>query len=105
MSRLPKRERDARARERCASVGLRGLRRSACRASSRAASSSASALARALVLEPTVLLFDEPLSNLDAKLRRRVREEIRELQQGLGLTVLTSRTTRTRRWRSPTGSS
>jgi iron(III) transport system ATP-binding protein len=46
------------------------------------------AVARALVLEPQVLLFDEPLSNLDAKLRRRVREEIRELQQKLGLTVV-----------------
>ena len=34
-----------------------------------------------------MLLFDEPLSNLDAKLRRRVREEIRELQQSLNLTV------------------
>jgi iron(III) transport system ATP-binding protein len=39
------------------------------------------------VLEPQVLLFDEPLSNLDAKLRRRVREDIRELQQSLNLTV------------------
>ncbi|EDP65012.1 Fe-ABC transporter, ATP-binding protein [alpha proteobacterium BAL199] len=46
------------------------------------------AVARALVLEPQVLLFDEPLSNLDAKLRRRVREEIRDIQQSLGLTVV-----------------
>ncbi len=46
------------------------------------------AVARALVLEPQVLLFDEPLSNLDAKLRRQVREEIREIQQKLGLTVV-----------------
>ena len=45
------------------------------------------AVAPALVLEPQVLLFDEPLSNLDAKLRRRVREDIRELQQSLNLTV------------------
>lgn len=44
------------------------------------------ACARALVLEPQVLLFDEPLSNLDAKLRRRMREDIRELQLNLGLT-------------------
>ncbi|VAW12164.1 Spermidine/putrescine import ABC transporter ATP-binding protein PotA (TC 3.A.1.11.1) [hydrothermal vent metagenome] len=46
------------------------------------------AVARAIVLEPQVLLFDEPLSNLDAKLRRQVREEIREIQQNLGLTVV-----------------
>jgi iron(III) transport system ATP-binding protein len=46
------------------------------------------ALARALVLEPDVLLFDEPLSNLDARLRRTMREEIRALQQRLGVTVV-----------------
>lgn len=46
------------------------------------------AVARALVLKPDVLLFDEPLSNLDARLRRSMREEIRALQQALGVTVV-----------------
>ncbi len=46
------------------------------------------ALARSLVVEPEVLLMDEPLSNLDAKLRISVREEIREIQRRVGITTL-----------------
>ena len=46
------------------------------------------ALARALVIEPGVLLFDEPLSNLDAKLRVSMRTEIRRIQQEVGITAV-----------------
>lgn len=46
------------------------------------------ALARALVVEPSVLLFDEPLSNLDAKLRVSMRTEIRKIQQKVGITAI-----------------
>ena len=46
------------------------------------------AVARAIVQQPDVLLFDEPLSNVDAKLRRKVRAEIRDLQQRFGLTAV-----------------
>ena len=46
------------------------------------------ALARALVVEPDVLLLDEPLSNLDAKLRVRVRTELKEIQRSLGKTTI-----------------
>lgn len=46
------------------------------------------ALARGLIMEPDVLLLDEPLSNLDAKLRKSMRTEIREIQRTLGMTML-----------------
>src|SRR5207302_7543244 len=46
------------------------------------------ALARALVIEPSLLLLDEPLSNLDAKLRAEMREELRSIQRRTGATTL-----------------
>jgi putative spermidine/putrescine transport system ATP-binding protein len=46
------------------------------------------ALARALVIEPSILLLDEPLSNLDAKLRDEMRAQIRDIQQQLGITTV-----------------
>ena len=46
------------------------------------------ALARALVIRPSILLFDEPLSNLDAKLRDEMRNEIRDIQKRLGITAI-----------------
>ena len=46
------------------------------------------ALARAIVIQPRLLLFDEPLSNLDARLRVQMREEIRDLQQRLAITTI-----------------
>ena len=68
-------------------VGLKGLENRATNALS-GGQQQRVALARALVMHPQVLLFDEPLSNLDAKLRKYVREEIRELQQNLGITTV-----------------
>jgi iron(III) transport system ATP-binding protein len=87
MSRLPKKEVRERAEAGLALVGLSGY---GPRLPSELSGGQQQrvAVARALVLEPEVLLFDEPLSNLDAKLRRHVREEIRDIQQSLGLTVV-----------------
>ncbi|MFN3266963.1 MAG: ABC transporter ATP-binding protein [Deinococcales bacterium] len=70
-----------------AQVGLQNLEQRAVQALS-GGQQQRVALARALIMQPRVLLFDEPLSNLDAKLRKRVREEIRELQQRFGITSL-----------------
>ena len=83
---MPRARAHEQAREKLALVGLKGLD---ARLPSELSGGQQQrvAVARALVLEPEVLCFDEPLSNLDAKLRRRVREDIRELQQRLGLTV------------------
>ena len=60
----------------------------ASRSSSPAASASASPLGRAIVRKPAVFLFDEPLSNLDAKLRVQMRAEIKKLQQRLKTTTV-----------------
>jgi iron(III) transport system ATP-binding protein len=85
VARRPKEEVAARVEEALAMVGLEGL---SLRTPSQLSGGQQQrvALARALVIRPRVLLFDEPLSNLDAKLRKRVREDIRALQQRLGIT-------------------
>ena len=84
---VPSRERRERAASALAAVGLAG-------ASGRAVQSLSGgeqqrvALARALVIEPTVLLLDEPLSNLDPTLRRAMRDELRATLRRLGVTAL-----------------
>ncbi len=63
------------------------------------------ALARAIAFSPSVLLFDEPLSNLDAKLRAEMRVELRELQRRLNITSVYVTHDQEEAWRFPTGSS
>ena len=59
-------------------------------------------MGRAIIREPKVFLFDEPLSNLDAKLRHQMRTELKRLHLRLDATSILSRTTRSRPCRSPT---
>jgi len=87
MKGVPRSEIAARVSEMLALVGLEGL-------GSRGASNLSGgqmqriALARSLVMRPRVLLLDEPLSNLDAKLRERLRFELKEIQQNLKVTSI-----------------
>jgi iron(III) transport system ATP-binding protein len=87
VSGAPRRRAEEMAREKLAQLGLSGFEQ---RLPSELSGGQQQrvAVARAIVLEPSVLLFDEPLSNLDARLRRKVRDDIRDLQTRLGLTVI-----------------
>ena len=84
---LPRREIEARIAKIIGSVQLEGMEG---RAPSQLSGGQQQrvALARALVISPQILLMDEPLSNLDAKLRVSMREEIRRIQKGLGITTI-----------------
>ena len=87
VKRIPRSEIRARVADTLELVGLAGL---AGRAAPKLSGGQQQrvALARAIVGRPSLLLFDEPLSNLDAKLRERMRQEIRELQQRLEITAV-----------------
>jgi putative spermidine/putrescine transport system ATP-binding protein len=87
MRKLPKSDIDKRVEEALALVRLSGFGARLPRQLS-GGQQQRVALARALAIRPDVLLLDEPLSNLDAKLRQEVRVEIRELQRQLGLTTV-----------------
>ncbi|ANN65128.1 ABC transporter ATP-binding protein [Bordetella bronchialis] len=87
MHKVPGAERDARIRDVLDMVRMAALRDRYPRQLS-GGQQQRVAIARALAIQPKVFLLDEPLSNLDAKLRVEVREEIRALQQRLGLTTV-----------------
>ena len=87
MRKLPKAEINKRVTQILELVGLRGLENRYPEQLS-GGQQQRVALARALVVEPEVLLLDEPLSNLDAKIRERLRGEIKRIQRELGITTI-----------------
>jgi putative spermidine/putrescine transport system ATP-binding protein len=87
MRKVPRPERAERVRAALAMVGLAGFEERYPRRMS-GGQQQRVALARALVIRPSVLLLDEPLSNLDAKLREDMQIELRQIQRNLGTTTI-----------------
>ncbi|WP_297436403.1 ABC transporter ATP-binding protein [Thermococcus sp.] len=87
MRRVPRRETEERVKRALELVGLRGMENRYPEQLS-GGQQQRVALARALVVEPEVLLLDEPLSNLDAKIREKLRGEVRRIQRELGITTI-----------------